>query len=708
MAAAPFLSVALWAPAQVSDDRWPVGPFPRPRNPDEWSFGHRHVFNRSAWRIPLDSSLYAVFFNFQAFAGLKGATAITLAAQDEDPLVILASIKEKTEGVDKTVGSAFLSRRADLRLHNFSALTITALVEVLWRWVFHYQPRKPLHAGTSKDEGQVFVKMLTPDSFQNRALVSLFDQKKCTGKAPDRRYISQGSGVDLFELVCPDLTFVRCRGAAHPSKENSKRLTAGPSELEPSEPVQNLPSDRCECTGFLGHHGCSDKQKTDFSEPFQILIVLLSGKSLLQWVRPSDSVQDLKFLLESNMGVPAASQRLLFEGKQLEDSCPLACYNIQRNASIRMSLRLRGGAGGQASPAATFSYKEAVHSQKPKDKEPPPQAPKPFLVDKLEETPSIELTHPVLDRQHQIFAENAIICRFNGLWPRTADLYQWVHANWTSHCRVLLCSKGFFITVFADTEDYQRALTKGPWFWNTAGLFLTPWFPEFDPATAVITKLPIWVRLPNLPAHLWNFVVFEAIGNSLGRYLSTDADRGLKGMYTFARICAEIDLSKGLPEQINLKIGDFHWTQPLDFENTAFRCRNCHLTGHLQSSCPSLPFPQKKAKAKPKSKSWKPHDPPPFDVFSSSDEENEEEDEEVMDETPEQVAPSARHEEATVPPISQKRTHESSPSGSDKELSPTAQRFLQIVQAQQGSSGWVRVGKKKGKKGRPDDSTLAV
>lgn len=101
--------------------------------------------------------------------------------------------------------------------------------------------------------------------------------------------------------------------------------------------------------------------------------------------------------------------------------------------------------------------------------------------------------------------------------------------------------------MFAFEEDYQKSLTAGPWFWGSAGLFLTPWFPDFDPATTVITKLPIWVRLPNLPAHLWHFVVFQGIGNALGRLLDTDISREEKGIYTFERICAEIDMSKGLP-----------------------------------------------------------------------------------------------------------------------------------------------------------------
>ena len=92
---------------------------------------------------------------------------------------------------------------------------------------------------------------------------------------------------------------------------------------------------------------------------------------------------------------------------------------------------------------------------------------------------------------------------------------------------------------------------------GTARLFLTPWFPDFDPATAVITKTPVWIRLPNLPAHLWHFAVYKAIGNTLGSFIMGDYWRENKGLYTYARICAELDLSKGIPYQINLKINEF-------------------------------------------------------------------------------------------------------------------------------------------------------
>ena len=117
-------------------------------------------------------------------------------------------------------------------------------------------------------------------------------------------------------------------------------------------------------TIFLSSQICRGKQKSaDHSASYQIQILLLSGKTLLQWVSYSDLVQDLKQILEYRLGIPYASQRLLHEGKQLEDLYPLSFYNIKINASIVFTLRLRGGAVGQSSTAPTFSYKDVVHTQ---------------------------------------------------------------------------------------------------------------------------------------------------------------------------------------------------------------------------------------------------------------------------------------------------------------------------------------------------------
>ncbi|KAK2637512.1 hypothetical protein Ddye_032304 [Dipteronia dyeriana] len=168
-------------------------------------------------------------------------------------------------------------------------------------------------------------------------------------------------------------------------------------------------------------------------------------------------------------------------------------------------------------------------------------------------------------------------------------------------------NKGISITTPLVTKDASNAIgqlppiifEKSPISYSNVlkgrMVILKKWHPRLNLSKDSYSKIPVWVKLFNIPHEYWNEEGLSHIARAVGKPLYADGLTESMKRISFARVCIEIDASCDLVDSFDLFIGDSSNLKLGENEEILVEyqwkpkiCAECKSFGHSITNCSKL------------------------------------------------------------------------------------------------------------------------
>nr|GEV58513.1 hypothetical protein [Tanacetum cinerariifolium] len=143
----------------------------------------------------------------------------------------------------------------------------------------------------------------------------------------------------------------------------------------------------------------------------------------------------------------------------------------------------------------------------------------------------------------------------------------------------------------------ERALQRGPWMIRNSPILLSNWSSKLSLKKGEVNKVPVWVKLFNVPVLAYSGDGLSLIATQIGKPVMLDAFISSMcvnswGRISFARVLIEISVESALKHEVVMAIqneDDDGYTREVirvEFEWKPPHCMECKCFGHDPDTCP--------------------------------------------------------------------------------------------------------------------------
>ena len=156
---------------------------------------------------------------------------------------------------------------------------------------------------------------------------------------------------------------------------------------------------------------------------------------------------------------------------------------------------------------------------------------------------------------------------------------------------------GVFLFKFDSKEGVDNVLQRGPWLIRNSPLILTKWTPDVSLTKNEVTKVPVWIKLHNVPLLAYSEDGLSLIATQVGKPIMLDAFTSSMcvdswGRISFARALVELSSDSELKREVTMAIpkkddsGFITACIKVEYEWKPPHCEECKVFGHDLISCP--------------------------------------------------------------------------------------------------------------------------